>query len=98
MPAFRARRGLSAGWLRVEVVAADAVERDLASAGVVERTVATLGIEPQRGEDAEHEKAVEQHGEREIGSGDGVHARRFAQGRGDAKGKEKRAGSEERGA
>jgi hypothetical protein len=83
------------------------VERDLASAGVVERAIAAFGPEPEGAEKSEHREAVEQDFKRELGWSElGEHGAKFAHDWRDAKGKgealrpekEKRAGSGERGA
>ncbi len=85
MAALGARRGVGAGLLRVEVVAADAMEGDLAPLGVVKRPVAPVVINPERAEDAQHEEAVNNDIEGEIRRRN--HAGKFAGRRPAAKGK-----------
>src|SRR5258708_4772388 len=92
MAASGALGGVGAGLLRVEVVAADAVEGDVSALMVVEGPVAPVVVEPQEAEHTQHQQAVENDIEGEIRRRD--HGRKFTQRREDAKGKEKRAGGE----
>lgn len=64
--ALRAGRGLSPGLLGVEVVAANAVERDLAPLGIIQAPIPSVIIDPQHGKNAQHQQAVENDIEREI--------------------------------
>lgn len=83
--ALGTRGGFGAGFLRVEVVAADAVEGDLAALGVVERTVAPVVVGPEEAEQPQHQQAVEDDIEGVIRRRD--HGRVFTRRRPGAKGK-----------
>ena len=67
MPALRAWRGFSAGLFGEEVVAADAVEGDLAPLGVIQRPVAPVVVDPKHRENAEDQQSVQDDIEGEIG-------------------------------
>ena len=66
MAALGTGRGFGARLLGVEMIAADAVERDLASLGIVQGPVAPVVVDPQHGKHAQGEQAVQHYIEGEI--------------------------------
>jgi hypothetical protein len=53
-----ARSHFGAGFFRIEGIAPDAVERDLAAFGIVERAVAAVVDKPEESESPEHGETV----------------------------------------
>ena len=76
MAALGARRGVSAGLFRIEVVATDAVEGDLAALLVVEGSVAAVVIEPEDTKHTQYRQGVKHDFEDKIRRRD--HSRKFA--------------------
>lgn len=66
MAALRARGGIRPGFFRIEVIAPDAVEGDLAPLGIVQSAVAPVVVNPEDGEHAQHQQSVQDHMEGEI--------------------------------
>jgi hypothetical protein len=81
----RARSGVGAGFLRIEVIAANAVEADPPALGVVERTIPPVIIGPQGRPAAKDQQAVKQNGENQMRQG--YHRKTFARSGDGAKGK-----------
>ena len=66
MGALGTRRRFRAGLLRVEMIAADAVEADFPALDIIQRAIPSVIIEPQRRKQPDSQQAIEQDWDRQI--------------------------------
>ncbi|MDB6166819.1 MAG: hypothetical protein JWQ83_1959 [Lacunisphaera sp.] len=85
MPAFRALGQVGAGFLRIKVVAADAVKRHATAFGIEPRAIPAIIVGPEKAEQTEHQQAIKDDPEREIRGRN--HAAEFTRSSEGAKGK-----------
>ena len=58
MAAFRAGRYFGARFLRVEMIAADAVKRDFSPLRIIEIAIAPIVVNPHKPKHAQHQQAI----------------------------------------
>ena len=59
-------RGVSAGLLSIEMIAADAVKANFPALDIIERPIASIVVEPQKAKHTEDQQAIKQDRDYEI--------------------------------